>query len=228
MAETVHNPDRYMADLRQILAQGRKRIGVLLCAGTPVALRVDPATGQLKVGGEPLIPAIAGLTEQVIAKLGESDRAVVNDLSKKLGNNANIEMILSKIRSLAAVIGTNKINGLDAGGFADLGRAICEEIGRIVGAKLPTNSNPYTELVAWIGGVDRKHAIEIFTANYDLLMEEALERSRVPYFDGFSGSHEPFFDPSTIANDDLPARWVRLWKLHGSLGWVMKNETELV
>lgn len=228
MAETVHNPDRYMADLRQILAQGRKRIGVLLGAGTPVALRVDPATGQLKVGGEPLIPAIAGLTEQVIAKLGEPDRTVVNDISKELGDNTNIEMILSKIRSLAAVIGTNKINGLDAGGFTDLGRAICEEIGRIVGAKLPSESNPYTELVAWIGGVDRKHAIEIFTPNYDLLMEEALERSRVPYFDGFSGAHEPFFDPSTIANDDLPARWVRLWKLHGSLGWVMKNETELV
>lgn len=23
----------------------------------------------------------------------------------------------------------------------------------------------------------------------------------------------------TVAGDDLPARWSRLWKLHGSLGW---------
>ena len=32
-APTIHNPDRYMADLRQILSQGRKRIGVLIGAG---------------------------------------------------------------------------------------------------------------------------------------------------------------------------------------------------
>jgi len=28
--DTVHNPDRFMADLRQILSQGRKRIGILI------------------------------------------------------------------------------------------------------------------------------------------------------------------------------------------------------
>ena len=228
MAETVHNPDRYMADLRQILAQGRKRIGVLLGAGAPVAVRVDPATGNLSSGGEPLIPAVAGLTKLVFDKLNDPEQEVVKELSKELGDNPNIEMMLSKIRSLAAVIGGNKVYGLDGEAFANLGRAICVEIGQIVGAKLPIESNPYTELVAWVGGVDRKHAIEIFTPNYDLLVEEALERSKTPYFDGFSGAHEPFFDPSTISNDDLPARWVRLWKLHGSLGWVMKNVTELV
>lgn len=35
----------------------------------------------------------------------------------------------------------------------------------------------------------------------------------------FSGGHAPFFDASTVANDDMPSRWARLWKLHGSLGW---------
>lgn len=228
MAETVHNPDRYMADLRQILAQGRKRIGVLLGAGAPVAIRIDPATKQLKADGEPLIPAITGLTEQVIKNLGAPEQKIVADISKELGESPNIEMILSKIRSLAAVIGDNKVYGQDGEGFVKLGRAICSEIGQIVGAKLPAESNSYTELVAWIGGVDRKHAIEIFTPNYDLLQEEALERAKIPYFDGFSGAHEPFFDPSTISNDDLPARWVRLWKLHGSLGWVMSENDELV
>ena len=38
---TLHNPDRLMADLRQILAQGRKRIGLLIGAGAPVAVRVN-------------------------------------------------------------------------------------------------------------------------------------------------------------------------------------------
>jgi hypothetical protein len=42
MAEnTVHNPDRYMADLRQILSQGRKRIGLFVGAGAPVGVKVN-------------------------------------------------------------------------------------------------------------------------------------------------------------------------------------------
>ena len=228
MSQTVHNPDRYMADLRQILAQGRKRIGLLLGAGTPAAIKVNPSTGQLSSGGVPLIPAVAGLTAIVIKSLDTGQKEVIQSLSAELGDNPNIEMILSKVRSLAAVIGTNKIYGLNGQEFSGLGQSICAAIGDVVGATLPNESNPYTELVSWVSGIDRKHAIEIYTPNYDLLLEEALERAKQPYFDGFTGAHEPFFDPSTISNDDLPPRWGRLWKLHGSLGWAMKNGKELV
>ncbi len=70
--------------------------------------------------------------------------------------------------------------------------------------------------------------MEIFTTNYDLLFEQALERTRVPFFDGFSGASEPFFDPSSVASNDLPARWTRLWKLHGSLGWAANARGEVV
>jgi hypothetical protein len=72
-------------------------------------------------------------------------------------------------------------------------------------------------LVGWVGGTNRECAVEIFTPNYDLLFEEAFERAGFPYFDGFTGGHAPFFDPPSIADDVLPARWSRLWKLHGSL-----------
>jgi len=29
-------------------------------------------------------------------------------------------------------------------------------------------------------------------------MEEAFERLEIPFFDGFTGSYQPFFDPSSI------------------------------
>ena len=67
--------------------------------------------------------------------------------------------------------------------------------------------------------------MEVFTPNYDLLVEEAFERARVPYYDGFSGSHRPFFDAASVSTDELPARWSRLWKLHGSLGWAILDGT---
>lgn len=52
-----------------------------------------------------------------------------------------------------------------------------------------------------------------------MLLEEAFERSKLPYFDGFTGSHRPFFDPTSIRDGELPSRWSRVWKIHGSLGW---------
>ena len=142
--------------------------------------------------------------------------------------NPNIETILSRVRSLAGVIGKTKVHGLDGAGHKKLSEAICVQIGKIVNQPLCAGSSPYTEFVTWISGTGREHPVEIFTTNYDLLFEQALERTRVPFFDGFTGASEPFFDPSSVASNDLPARWTRLWKLHGSLGWAANARGEVV
>ncbi len=227
MADTVHNPDRYMLDFRQILAQGRKRIGVLMGAGTPVSIRVN-ADGDIDPKGNALIPAIAELTGKVLANLPKDHSKVVEAICKELINSPNIEMILSRIRSYGEFVGAHQINGYNGQQYKDLAADICKQIGEIVSAKLPSQQNSYSELIAWIAGVDRPHPVEIFTPNYDLLLEEAMERSQVPYFDGFVGAAEPFFDSSTTSKNDLPSRWVRLWKLHGSLGWGRNTNGELI
>src|ERR1700733_3549844 len=63
--ETLHNPDRFMSDLRQILSQGRKRIGLLVGAGAPLAVKVDDKN-KLSDTGKPLIPGVDQLTASVI------------------------------------------------------------------------------------------------------------------------------------------------------------------
>jgi len=219
---TAHNPDRYMADLRQILSQGRKRIGLFIGAGAPVALRVN-AQGELDPSGDPIIPDVARLTTHVIESLEASDKLVIDALLPELGIEPNIETILTRIRRLSQAIGLSKIHGLNASGYEELAQRICDLIGVRVAPSLPAESNPYTELVSWIGGTHRDHPVEIFSPNYDLLTEEAFERAELPYFDGFSGSHKPFFDPTSMSNDTLPTRWSRLWKIHGSLGWDVIN-----
>ncbi|ACF45366.1 conserved hypothetical protein [Prosthecochloris aestuarii DSM 271] len=216
----VHNPDQYMASLRQIIAQGRKRIGLIVGAGAPVGIKKPDAD-------EPLIPAVEGLTKIVLLVLKEKYGATLDGIEAEL-EIPNIENILSRVRSLAGVIGQATVHGLSGSGFKELGDAICTEIGKIVNQDLPPGLSPYTELVAWITGADRPHPVEIFTTNYDLLFEQALERSKTPYFDGFSGTNEPFFDPSSVASNDLPSRWARLWKLHGSLGWTTNAKGEVI
>ena len=75
---------------------------------------------------------------------------------------------------------------------------------------------------------NRNYVKEIFTTNYDLLLEKAMEHNHVPYFDGFVGSYEPFFwsesIEKTVSHNDLTFNWIRLWKIHGSLNWEFRKE----
>ena len=94
-------------------------------------------------------------------------------------------------------------------------------------ARLPDRKTPYHDLAAWIGSIPRAYGVEVFTSNYDLLMEQALEECSVPYFDGFSGSDRTFFDTPSMEQDTIPSRWARLWKLHGSINWWRTLDGEL-
>lgn len=222
---TFHNPDRFMSDLRQILSQGRKRIGLLVGAGAPMSLRVNDAGTLVSEGGHSLMPGVEALTTQAIEALSGRQKEAAEAIRSELGAAANIESILTRIRLLQQALGPALVHGLDSEGYKALGAEVCKKIGEVVGAPLPKERNPYTELVSWVSGTLRAHAVEIFTTNYDLLFEEAFERSRASYFDGFTGGHLPFFDPVSVASDDLPPRWSRLWKLHGSLGWALEVDS---
>lgn len=221
---TVHNPDRFMVDLRQILSQGRKRIGLLIGAGAPASVRVNDKN-EIDEGGQPLIPDVKTLTAMVLNGLKADDQKIISQLVKDLEPNPNIEAVLTRVRQLSRAIGSVQVHGLDSDGYSSLAARMCDEIGNAVSKELPKQPTPFGELVAWIGGTHRQHPVELFTPNYDLLLEECFERARLPYFDGFSGAHRPFFDPASITDDQLPSRWSRLWKLHGSLGWRVDGDT---
>jgi hypothetical protein len=119
------------------------------------------------------------------------------------------------------------VRGLMAGDLDALDRKICETIVRLVDKSLPEGS-PYHRVAAWVGAADRLFPVEFFTPNYDLLIEQALEAVRVPYFDGFVGTQKPFFDPRAMEEDELPSRWARLWKIHGSINWSLDAHGHIV
>jgi hypothetical protein len=78
--------------------------------------------------------------------------------------------------------------------------------------------------------LERDFPIEIFTTNYDLLLEQAFEERRRPYFDGFVGVREPFFDNASIGGSTskpLPPRFTRLWKIHGSINWFLTADGDV-
>ena len=123
--------------------------------------------------------------------------------------------------------GNDSVRGLNAKDLNELDQKICIAISKLMSKNLTDINSSYHKVASWIGAIPRSTAVEIFTTNYDLLMEQALEEFRIPFFDGFSGSFRTFFDPHTMDEDDLPSRWVRLWKLHGSINWRLDSSDNI-
>lgn len=233
MSGFTHCPYRQSSLLQQALAPNKMRIAFLLGAGCPMSIRVDAGGGNTS----PLIPDIAGLTTLVSTTLATDVElgADYASLLARLGGGApNIEEILSHLRALLDVVRDGDINGLTQLKLLALDKRICQITAEVVGVSLPDGETPYHNLAAWVSGISRAHSVEVFTPNYDLLMEQALESHKVPYFDGFVGAREAFFDLPSMESDTLPSRWARLWKVHGSINWwrtpdhdvVRKNKSE--
>lgn len=216
----IHDPTLHVSYLQQCLSQDKRSIGFFLAAGCPLSIRILAGTTT-----EPLIPDVKGLTDYVAMGLKKTGKKTAFEKVEKLlltdgYENINVETHLSFIRGLQAVAGAGKIRDLSISDLNSLEEEICRLVADRVNRQLPEGENPYTHLAAWIAATNRSVPVEIFTTNYDLLSEQALERFRIPYFDGFSGSKEAFLDSHSIDNDELPPRWARLWKLHGSINWI--------
>lgn len=213
------DPNTQLGYLQQCLSSDKKPVGIFLGAGCPMAIRVGG------VENLPLIPDIAGMTERVRAELGKVPECV--PLLKLVdGHFANdgrkppsVEDMLSHVRALRAVAGKEKVRELSAEDLDKLDEKICRVVYELTDKQLPDSNTPYHRLAAWVGAFGRDKPAEIFTTNYDLLMEQAFEDCQVPYFDGFAGARRPFFDIRSMEEDVLPLRWSRLWKLHGSINW---------
>jgi len=213
MAVSTHNPDQYMASLRQIIAQGRKRIGLLVGAGALAG--IFP-----RGSGKRLIPAVAGITDRVMEAL-KADYGNTLDAVRAELETPNIETILSRARSLAGLLGKTKVDDLDGEGYEKLSQAMCDQIGIIVHKPLYEGPSLHTEFVTWISGTGREHPVGIFTTNDDLLFEQALKRARVR-------SSTISVVPMSLSLTPRPSRamtclrWTRLRKLPGSLGWAYR------
>lgn len=59
---------------------------------------------------------------------------------------------------------------------------------------------------------------DIFSLNYDTILEASLDDLRVPYADGFRGANRAWFDDDVF--DEKNAVAYRLFKLHGSVNWI--------
>ncbi len=213
-----------VGDLRDHLARHDKPAAFLFGAGTSCAI------DKVGVLGTPVVPAVAGLTKICradVEALGDKFKEGWKHLEENCDQSGlpkNIENLLSRLRLIVAALGKNDVMlGLTKIELSKFEETIRKSIARTVNVDLALvpDETPHRQFARWILRASRKMPIEIFTVNYDMLIEAALERERVPYFDGFVGGYQPFFHVETLRRIELApaAGWVRLWKIHGSVNW---------
>jgi hypothetical protein len=212
--EITHDPVRHLRYLRQSLAQDNETIGFFISAGCPLSV-------SMPAGTWPLIPDVATLSRHINQQLAGHANFVLllDEISKAQKNKENVEDVLSFLRSLLSVSKGGMVRGLNEENLIELQHLICAEIVKKLNVELPDQSTPYHNLGHWIKSIDRKIAVEIFTTNYDILTEQALEDLEIPYFDGFVGGRRSFFDLRAVEDNLIPVHWSRLWKIHGSINW---------
>lgn len=234
----THDPRQVIEDLRNHLAMHDRRLCFLFGAGTSSAVNIapNPLPGQ-KPAYLPLIPGIEGLTKlcmDAVCGIGKDQETAWCKLVSQCNNDGcltNVEDMLSRVRIKIDAIGEGEILvGLDRTKLIEVENTICSAIAKTVNPpkeKIPEHI-PHDDFASWVKKVTRTVPIEIFTTNYDLLFERAFEETRVPVFDGFVGTHHPFFYPECLDDEELLPKpnWIRLWKLHGSVNWILEKRTE--
>ncbi len=209
MSEVTRDPEAVATELAGKLSARTRHVCVLLGAGA------SRSAG---------LPDLRGLQDAVkeSSRLTETQQKQVAELFK----TRNLEEALSYLRRLVAILGDGQSLGdFNSASAKELQTAITSAIIPALDHKAARHE-PFRLFANWVSGAYYRLPIEIFTINYDLLLETGFEELAVPYFDGFVGVLGGQFRPELVDTIDpteqahaLPATFVRLWKLHGSVNW---------
>jgi hypothetical protein len=183
------------------------------------------------------LPGIFRLTDLVRSQLCNISRSTFDEIIQFLTDNRienpNIEEVLSELYYRLSAVGSTHRN-------KEQHKAIFEEICHCIQniLKVDSSTEYHKEFVRRI--VSRREAepakkvppVQIFTTNYDLLIELACEESHIVIINGFEGIFHRRWNPCCFDYDigkatthtqtprfEPSARHIRLYKLHGSLSW---------
>jgi hypothetical protein len=199
-----HNPSKFAMGVSAKLAARSRHVCTFFGAGT------SKSCG---------LPDVKELEQRVLGKLKPAEKALFEQQLK----DRDLEKALSRLRRIAALLtGKTELEGLTAETAAALDRSVCQAIVKELDTKT-ADLTPVMDFAAWAARTNYLTPLEVFTVNYDLLIEEAFEEFLVPYFDGFVGTLRSRFRTDLVeplpGSDHMPAFFSRLWKLHGSLNW---------
>ena len=170
-------------------------------------------------------PLIGKLTESVLNRL---DRKLLGQFSglKPVGDRPpTIEDLINylvRYREILNTITTADSHSLTINEIDDW----LAEIKKLIVNDVADNwqaSDFHERFLQRLRGARERGPCDIFSLNYDTLLEASLDSLRLPYADGFCGINRAWFDPQNL---DKPGPGIayRIYKLHGSINWTRDSD----
>lgn len=186
------------------------------------------------------IPTMKAMVEDAEKEVDAGGNAKLKELFEKIKNacDENLEAMLGTLYSHIAYL--NGVGGGD-GESEELIKLIENLIYEKVNVHLDEpaakeNLNIYQRLYQKLSLRNKDLArVNVFTTNYDLLSEKALDYLNINYNNGFGGGLERVFNPArfsytfsrkidaNLEKYEPLENMVYLYKLHGSLNWVERD-----
>src|SRR5262245_20655056 len=155
MTEPARDLLSIAGELSAKLASRSRHVCVLLGAGASVGAG---------------LPDLARLTAKVLEAVDGNDKGLLEELLK----GRNLEQALTRLRRIESILDAGeKISGFDKMAAGQLDLKICAAI--IEAIRKPNNVDAFNRFGAWAARADYRRPLEVFTTNYDLLIESGLE-----------------------------------------------------
>jgi SIR2-like domain len=175
--------------------------------------------GCSRCAGKPLIDELTG---NILAKVDGAIKTQFEGL-KGIGSRApTVEDLITYLIRYQSILQTEndptthtlKPDWIEAS-LQSIKREIVEQI-----ADKWVASPVHARFLRRIGGAPSKWGRDVFSLNYDTVIEATLDHLRVHYIDGFRGTRLGWFDPTVFEETPESSPSFRIYKLHGSINWL--------
>lgn len=186
-----------------------------------------------KDGKEQAIPTMAGLAQEFYESNPDLKIDKKNFAKDRFPDN--LEALLNHLISLKNVSSSERSRKAHSKKINIINKFIFDRV-----CNTPYSQDLiklYKEFYSRILNKTRQTPINVFTTNYDLYNENALDELGIMYNNGFLGSAKRIFNPNSynyvvVENLGLSrdvwksvSNFINLYKIHGSINWI-KDETD--
>ncbi|CAH0354241.1 SIR2 family protein [Aquabacterium sp. CECT 9606] len=178
--------------------------------------------GCSRCAGKPLI---GELTTNVLAKVDASIKTEFDGLKAAGTRPTTIEDLINYLVRYQNILQTLRDadkHAVKPAWIGDALHSIKKEIVENI-ADSWLDSTVHARFLQRIANRSTKAGRDIFTLNYDTLIEATLDKLRYQYVDGFRGSRLGWFDPTIFEEAPTCMPNFRIYKLHGSINWLREK-----
>lgn len=171
-------------------------------------------------------PLIGDLSTRVVAKLTGPAATLFEKLEGAHGRNATVEDLLNQLLQIKRLLSSRK-DKQDGEWNLDTCEEAIKKTLQVIVEEVGGDWHPsltHTHFLERLVSQSSRKVCDIFSLNYDIVLEATLEALKFPYTDGFRGAENAHFDPTLYDGEPSQGLFFRLFKLHGSVNWVRDTD----